>query len=167
MAQELRCGIGYDLHRLEAGRKLILGGVEIPSEKGLAGHSDADIVLHALTDALLGAAGQSDIGELFPPSDPQWKDCDSEVFLRHARELIESYGFRIANVDVVVILERPKLLPHRQKIRENVARILNVAPDRVGLKAKTAEGVGPTGRGEAAEAQAVACLVRDEAPRVM
>ena len=167
MAQEFRCGIGYDLHRLEEGRKLILGGVEIPFEKGLAGHSDADIVLHALTDALLGAAGQGDIGELFPPSDPQWKDCDSEVFLRHARELVESYGFRISNVDIVVILERPKLLPHRKAIRENIARILNVRPDRVGVKAKTSEKVGPAGRGEAAEAHAVACLVRDEAPRVM
>lgn len=167
MAQETRCGVGYDLHRLEEGRKLILGGIEIPFEKGLAGHSDADIVLHALTDALLGAAGQGDIGELFPPSDPQWKDCDSEVFLLHARELVETYGFRIANVDVVVILEKPKLLPHRKKIRENIARILKVAPDRVGIKAKTSEGVGPAGRGEAAEAHAVACLVRDETPRVM
>lgn len=167
MAQEFRCGIGYDLHRLEEGRKLILGGVEIPHEKGLAGHSDADIVLHALTDALLGAAGQGDIGELFPPSDPQWKDCSSEVFLRHACELAETYGFRISNVDVVVILERPKLAPHRQKIRENIARILKVGRDRVAIKAKTSENVGPAGRGEAAEAHAVACLVRDEAPRVM
>jgi 2-C-methyl-D-erythritol 2,4-cyclodiphosphate synthase len=167
MAQEFRCGVGYDLHRLEAGRKLILGGVEIPSDKGLAGHSDADIVLHALTDALLGAAGLGDIGELFPPTDPQWKDCASEVFLKHARELVEGYGFHIANVDVVVILEQPKLLPHRQAIRENVARILNVRPDRVGLKAKTSESVGPAGRGEAAEAHAVACLMRDEAPRMM
>ena len=167
MAQEFRCGIGYDLHRLEAGRKLILGGVEIPFEKGLAGHSDADIVLHALTDALLGAAGQGDIGELFPPTDPQWKDCDSAVFLKHACELVETYGFRISNIDIVVILERPKLLPHRQKIRENLAKILKVRPDQVGLKAKTSEKVGPAGRGEAAEAHAVACLVRDEAPRVM
>lgn len=167
MRQEFRCGVGYDLHRLEEGRKLILGGVAIPYEKGLAGHSDADIVLHALTDALLGAASLGDIGELFPPSDPQWKDCDSEVFLKHARELIESYGFHISNVDVVVILERPKLLPYGQKIRENIARILNVRPDRVGLKAKTSENVGPAGRGEAAEAHAIACLVRDEAPRVM
>ena len=167
MAQEFRCGIGYDLHRLEEGRKLILGGVEIPFEMGLAGHSDADIVLHALTDALLGAAGQGDIGELFPPSDPQWKDCASEVFLQHARELVQGYGFRISNVDIVVILERPKLLPHRQKIRENLARILNISADRIGLKAKTSERVGPAGRGEAAEAHAVACLVRDEAPRVM
>lgn len=167
MAQEFRCGIGYDLHRLEEGRKLILGGVEIPFEKGLAGHSDADIVMHALTDALLGAAGLGDIGELFPPSDPQWKDCASEVFLKHASELVESYGYRIINVDVVVILERPKLLPHRQPIRENIARILGVGPDRVGIKAKTSEKVGPAGRGEAAEAHAVACLVRDEAPRLM
>jgi 2-C-methyl-D-erythritol 2,4-cyclodiphosphate synthase len=167
MAHEFRCGVGYDLHRLEAGRKLILGGVEIPFEKGLTGHSDADILMHALTDALLGAAGLGDIGELFPPSDPQWKDCASEIFLNHARELVETYGYRIANVDVVVILERPKLLPYRQAIRENVARILKVRADQVGLKAKTSEGVGPAGRGEAAEAHAVACLMREETPRVM
>ena len=167
MPQEFRCGIGYDLHRLEPGRKLILGGVEIPFDKGLAGHSDADIVLHALTDALLGAAGLGDIGELFPPTDPQWKDCASEVFLTQARELVEGYGYRIINVDVVVILERPKLLPHRQAIRENVSRLLGVRPDRIGMKAKTSESVGPAGRGEAAEAHAVACLVRDEAPRMM
>ena len=167
MAQEFRCGVGYDLHRLEAGRKLILGGIEIPFDKGLAGHSDADIVLHALTDALLGAAGLGDIGELFPPTDPQWKDCDSKVFLQQARELVEGYGYRIVNVDVVVILERPKLLPYRDAIRKNLAGILGVTGDRIGLKAKTSENVGPAGRGEAAEAHAVACLVRDDALRVM
>jgi 2-C-methyl-D-erythritol 2,4-cyclodiphosphate synthase len=167
MAQEFRCGIGYDLHRLEAGRKLILGGVEIPFERGLAGHSDADIVMHALTDALLGAAGLGDIGELFPPSDPQWKDAASEVFLRHAAELVAGYGYRVANVDTVVVLERPKLLPYRNEIRENLARILGVPADRVGVKAKTSETVGPAGRGEAAEAYAVAMLVRDEAPKLM
>ena len=120
MAREFRCGVGYDLHRLEEGRELILGGVEIPHEKGLDGHSDADILMHALTDALLGAAALGDIGELFPPTDPQWKGAASEVFLRHAVELLQSYGYEIINVDAVVILEKPKLLPYRDAIRTNL-----------------------------------------------
>lgn len=167
MAHEFRCGVGYDLHRLEKGRKLILGGVEIPFEKGLAGHSDADILMHALTDALLGAASLGDIGEIFPPTDPQWKDVASEVFLQHARELLTGYGYRIVNVDAVVILERPKLLPHRDKIRANLAKILGVEVGRIGLKAKTSEKVGPAGRGEAAEAHAVALIARDAEPQLM
>lgn len=167
MAQEFRTGIGYDLHRLEPNRKLIIGGVVIPFEKGLAGHSDADILMHALTDALLGAASLGDIGELFPPTDPQWKDADSEVFLRQAKELIDGYGYRIVNVDAVIVLERPKLLPYRQEIRKNLARILEISADRIGLKAKTSEGVGPCGRGEAAEAHAVVSLVRDAAAKLM
>ena len=167
MAREHRCGVGYDLHRLEPGRRLILGGVEIPFDKGLAGHSDADILIHALTDALLGAAGLGDIGELFPPSDPQWKDAASEVFLRHACELLRGYGYEIINVDAVIILERPKILPHRDKIRKNLARILGVDAGRIGLKAKTSEGVGAAGRSEAAEAHAVALIVRDAKPQLM
>jgi 2-C-methyl-D-erythritol 2,4-cyclodiphosphate synthase len=167
MAQEFRTGVGYDLHRLEPGRKLILGGVEIPFDKGLAGHSDADILMHALTDALLGAASLGDIGELFPPTDPQWKDADSEVFLRQAVELVAGYGYRIVNVDAVVVLERPKVLPHRNAIRENLARILQIDVGRVGLKAKTSEGVGPCGRGEAAEAHAVASVVREAPAKIM
>jgi 2-C-methyl-D-erythritol 2,4-cyclodiphosphate synthase len=167
MAQEFRTGIGYDLHRLEPDRKLIIGGVELPFDKGLAGHSDADILMHAITDALLGAASLGDIGELFPPTDPQWKDADSEVFLQQARELVVGYGYRIVNVDAVVVLERPKLLPHRQAIRKNLARILAIDAERIGLKAKTSEGVGPCGRGEAAEAHAVATLVRDAVAKLM
>jgi 2-C-methyl-D-erythritol 2,4-cyclodiphosphate synthase len=167
MSQEFRTGIGYDLHRLESDRKLIIGGIEIPFEKGLAGHSDADILMHAITDALLGAASLGDIGELFPPSDEQWKDANSEVFLQHAQELVASYGFRIVNVDAVVVLEKPKLLPHRQSIQANLARILKIDPARIGLKAKTSEGVGPCGRGEAAEAHAVASLVRESAAQLM
>ncbi len=167
MPQEFRTGIGYDSHRLEPGRPLILGGIKIPSEKGLVGHSDADLVMHALTDALLGAAGMGDIGELFPPSDPKWKDAASEIFLNQARELLEGYAFRIVNIDIVVVIERPKLLPHRPKIRENLARILGVDASCIGLKAKTAEGVGPCGRGEVAEAYAVCCLAREAAARLM
>ena len=169
MASQMRIGVGYDLHRLEPGRKLILGGVEIPFDKGLAGHSDADILMHALTDALLGAAGLGDIGELFPPTDPQWKDADSELFLAEAREVIEGYGYQIANIDAVLIIERPKILPHRDAIRKNLARILDIEPGQIGLKAKTSETVGPAGRGEAAECHAVVLIERpaDAPKRVM
>ncbi len=160
---EFRTGVGYDSHRLEPGRPLVLGGIEIPSEMGLVGHSDADILIHALTDALLGAAGLGDIGELFPNSDPKWKDAASEIFLTQARELLEGYGCRIVNVDAVVVIERPKILPHRRKIRDNLARILRIEPSRIGLKAKTSEGVGPCGRGEAAEAHAVATVAMEAA----
>ena len=160
MTPEYRSGIGFDLHRLAKGRKLILGGVEIAAEKGLAGHSDADILLHAVTDALLGAAGLGDIGQHFPPSDPQWRDADSAVFLRHARRLVEESGYRLVNVDAVVVLEKPKLAPFRDAIRESLADKLGVSPDRVSVKAKTAEGLGPIGEGEAAEAHAVVLVRR-------
>ena len=164
---EFRTGIGYDAHRLATGRKLVLGGVEIPSDKGLDGHSDADILLHAITDALLGAAAQGDIGELFPPSDPQWLDTESSVFARHAGELLQSYAWRIVNVDAVIVLERPKLSPYRDRIRENVASILKIPVNAVGLKAKTCEGVGPVGTGQLAEAHAVVLIARQGEPQVM
>jgi len=160
MSAEFRSGIGYDLHRLVPGRKLILGGVEIPFDKGPAGHSDGDVILHAVTDALLGAAALGDIGEHFPPSDPRWKDADSAQFVRRSRELIEEAAFRAVNVDVVVILERPKLLPYREAIRKNLAAVLGLALDAVSVKAKTGEGVGPVGRGEAVEAHAIALVSR-------
>ncbi len=160
MTPEFRSGIGYDLHRLAEGRKLILGGVEIPAEKGLVGHSDADLVLHAVTDALLGAAGLGDIGQHFPPSDPQWRDADSAVFLRHARRLVEKNDYRLVNVDAVIVLENPKLAPFRDAIQESLADKLGVSPDRVSVKAKTAEGLGPIGRGEAAEAHVVVVISR-------
>ena len=163
MTAEYRAGIGYDSHRLVEGRKLILGGVEIPFEKGLAGHSDADVLLHAITDALLGAAGLGDIGQHFPPSDPQWKDADSRVFLSRAREMIEGRGYRIVNIDAVVIIERPKIGPYREQIRAKLAKALRTEADRISIKAKTAEGLGPVGQGEAAEAQAVAVI--GERPR--
>ena len=132
--------------------------MEIPSEKGLLGHSDADIVAHAVTDALLGAAALGDIGQHFPPSDPQWKDAPGEVFLRRARDLLREGGYRIVNIDVVVVIERPKILPYRERIRENLAAILEVAPEAISVKAKTSEGVGPVGEGLAAEAHAVATI---------
>ena len=160
MSGEFRVGVGYDSHRLTENRRLILGGVEIPFDKGLDGHSDGDILLHSLTDALLGAAGLGDIGEYFPPADPRWKDADSRVFLRHAADLVRQRGYRIVNVDVTLVLEAPKIGPYREQIRESVAETLEVEPDRVGLKAKTAEGLGPVGRGESAEAHAVASLAK-------
>ncbi len=155
---DVRVGIGYDSHRLVTGRPLILGGVRIPSEKGLAGHSDADILLHALTDAILGAAGQGDIGELFPPSEPQWKGADSSIFVRHATELLYSYGWSIVNIDAVILLEEPRILPYRDRIRENVASMMGIEAMSVGLKAKTGEGIGPVGTGELAVAHAVALI---------
>ena len=157
---EVRTGIGWDVHRLAAGRRLILGGVEIPSEFGLEGHSDADVLAHAVTDALLGAAALGDIGMHFPDSDPRWAGADSLVFLRHAHALVIEQGFRVVNVDSTVILERPKLKDFRQAIRDKLAETLHLADDRVSVKFKTAEKLGPVGEGRSAEAQAVATLER-------
>jgi 2-C-methyl-D-erythritol 2,4-cyclodiphosphate synthase len=150
----VRCGIGYDLHRLEAGRKLMIGGVEVPFDKGPVGHSDGDVLAHALTDALLGAAGLGDIGKHFPDTDPKWKGADSLKFLEHARGLLDGAGFSIDWVDAVVILERPKLGPHFPKMREALGTALGVASEKIHLKAKTNEGVDAVGRGEA-----IACHV--------
>ena len=157
---EYRTGLGWDVHRLMPGRPLILGGVTVPSEFGLEGHSDADVLAHAITDAILGAAAMGDIGMHFPDSDPRWKGCDSLVFLRHARELAEGRGYRIVNVDSTIILERPKLKDYRQAIRDRIAGTLGVDADRVSVKFKTAEKVGPVGEGRSAEAQAVVTLER-------
>ena len=153
-----RCGIGYDLHRLAEGRKLIIGGIEVPFDKGPVGHSDGDVVAHALCDALLGAAGLGDIGTHFPDSDPKWKGANSLLFLEHARKLLDEKQFRIAHMDVVVILERPKLGPHFPKMREALAKSLGVATDKIHLKAKTNEGVDAVGRGEAIACHAVATV---------
>jgi 2-C-methyl-D-erythritol 2,4-cyclodiphosphate synthase len=154
----LRIGQGWDVHRLVAGRQLILGGVAVASEFGLEGHSDADILAHAITDAILGAAALGDIGMHFPDTDSRWQGCDSLVFLRHAVELAAARGYRIANVDSTVILERPKLKGYRQAIRERLAGALGLEPDRVSVKFKTAEKLGPVGEGESAEAQAIVLL---------
>lgn len=155
---EIRTGLGWDVHRLAAGRPLILGGVTVPSELGLEGHSDADILSHAITDALLGAAALGDIGMHFPDTDPRWKGADSLLFLAHAAGLVRERGFKIVNVDSTVILERPKLKDYRQPIRESLARTLELEIDRVSVKFKTAERVGPVGEGRSAEAQAVITL---------
>ncbi len=154
-----RAGVGYDLHRLVEGRPLVLGGVTIPFERGLAGHSDADAVCHAITDAILGAAGAGDIGRHFPDTDPAWKDASSLDLLRRAADVIRARGFEVGNVDATVIAERPKLAPFIDAMRERVAAALGVATDRVSIKGKTNEGVGALGRGEAIAVHAVA-LVR-------
>ena len=158
---DIRTGLGWDNHRIAAGRKLILGGVIVPSEFGLEGHSDADVLSHAITDALLGAAALGDIGMHFPDSDARWKGCDSLVFLRHAVSLVHAQGFRILNVDSTVILERPKLKDYRLSIRETLASALGLKLDRVSVKFKTAEKVGPVGEGRSAEAQAIVTVARD------
>jgi len=157
---EIRTGLGWDAHRLAPGRPLILGGVTIPSEFGLEGHSDSDVLAHAITDAILGAAALGDIGMHFPDTDPQWKGCDSLVFLRRARELATAVGYRIVNVDSTVVLERPKLKDYRQAIREKLAETLGLEPDRVSVKFKTAEQVGPVGEGRSAESQAVVTMLK-------
>ena len=154
----VRCGIGYDLHRLEAGRKLIIGGLHLPFDKGPAGHSDGDVVAHALCDALLGAAGLGDIGTHFPDTDPKWKNADSMQFLEHAARLLDEKEFSIEHVDAVVILEKPKLGPHFPQMREKLAKALSVTSDRIHLKAKTNEGVDAIGRGEAIAAWVVATI---------
>ncbi len=154
-----RAGIGYDLHRLAPGRKLILGGVEIPFDKGPAGHSDGDALAHAICDALLGAAGLGDIGTHFPDDDPQWKGVSSLLFLERAQRLISSGGLHIAHIDAVVIAERPRLGPHFPAMRQALARALKIEPNRINLKAKTNEGVDAVGRGEAIAAHAIATLL--------
>jgi 2-C-methyl-D-erythritol 2,4-cyclodiphosphate synthase len=154
-----RTGIGWDNHRLAAGRPLVLGGVTIPSEAGLDGHSDADVLSHAITDAILGAAALGDIGVHFPDTDPRWKGCDSVVFLRHALELVHQRGYQLVSVDSTVIIERPKLKDHREAMRQKLAHTLGLAVENVSVKFKTAEKVGPVGEGRSAEAQAVVTLV--------
>jgi 2-C-methyl-D-erythritol 2,4-cyclodiphosphate synthase len=155
-----RAGIGYDLHRLAEGRKLILGGVELPFHRGPVGHSDGDALAHAVCDALLGAAGLGDIGTHFPDTDPKWKDASSLRFLERVRELLIEHQFRIVHVDAVVIAEKPKLGPHFPAMREALAKSLGISASAINLKAKTNEGVDAIGRGEAIAAQAIATLER-------
>ena len=155
---EYRTGIGWDNHRTVPGGALIIGGVTIPCEFGLEGHSDADVLMHAVTDAVLGAAALGDIGMHFPDTDPRWKGASSEVFLKHAATLAREAGFEIMNVDSTVILEKPKLKDYRLGMRENLASALGLSLDRVSVKFKTSERVGPVGEGRSAEAQAVVLL---------
>jgi 2-C-methyl-D-erythritol 2,4-cyclodiphosphate synthase len=155
-------GIGFDSHRLLAGRRLVIGGVEIPYERGLDGHSDADVLAHAVTDALLGAAGMGDIGEHFPDSDERWRDADSMELLASVAQRVREAGLEIVNVDCTVVMEAPKLSPHRQAIREGLAGTLGLEAARVGVKASTGEGMGFVGRGEGVAALAVAGLRRGD-----
>jgi 2-C-methyl-D-erythritol 2,4-cyclodiphosphate synthase len=155
-----RAGIGYDLHRLAEGRKLILGGIELPFHKGPVGHSDGDALAHAVCDALLGAAGLGDIGTHFPDTDPKWKDASSLRFLERVRELLVEHQFRIVHIDAVVIAEKPKLGPYFSAMREALAKSLGIAASAINLKAKTNEGVDAIGRGEAIAAQAIVTLER-------
>jgi len=157
----LRTGLGRDIHRLEAGRRFLLGGVELPFEKGELGHSDGDVLAHAVIDALLGAAGLGDIGELFPPEDPKWKDADSMALLKNAWARVREAGWRLLNLDCVVLCEKPKLLPHREKIRLSIAEALDAGAGSVFVKGKTGEGLGPIGAGEAVEAMAVCLIEKD------
>jgi 2-C-methyl-D-erythritol 2,4-cyclodiphosphate synthase len=159
----IRVGIGYDSHRLIEGRKLVLGMVEIPFEKGLAGHSDGDVLSHAIADALLGAAALGDMGRYFPDTDPAFIGASSALFFSHILDLLANKGYRPSSIDAVVILERPKLAPYSQAIREALAQALKLPVDCVSVKAKTAERMGHVGRGEAAEAHALAVIERFEA----
>jgi 2-C-methyl-D-erythritol 2,4-cyclodiphosphate synthase len=155
-----RVGIGFDAHPFSTGRPLRLGGVDVPHDAGLEGHSDGDALLHALTDAILGAAGVGSIGDHFPPSDPKWKGADSAIFLGKARELAASGGWSVANVDAVVIAEAPKIAPHVPRIRARVAEILGVDPSTVGVRGTSSNGLGFTGRRDGLAVMAVALLER-------
>ena len=159
--REYRTGLGWDVHRTVPGKPLIIGGLTIPSEFGLEGHSDADVLLHAVTDALLGAAALGDIGMHFPDTDPKWKDVGSMLFLQHANRLVQDAGYQIANVDSTVILEKPKLKDFRAAMRESLAQGLGLKLDRVSVKFKTAEKIGPVGEGRSVEAQALVTIFRD------
>ena len=155
---DIRVGQGFDVHGFAPGDHVMICGIEIPHEQSLAGHSDADVGLHALTDALLGAIGAGDIGMHFPPSDPRWRGAASHQFLRHAADLVRARGGSVAAVDVTVICERPKIGPHRARMIEQVAEILAIPADRVSVKATTTERLGFTGRGEGIAAQAIATV---------
>ena len=158
----MRIGQGYDVHRLVEGRKLILGGVEIPYEKGLLGHSDADVLLHAVMDALLGAAALGDIGQHFPDSDERYKGISSVELLKEVGKILQENGYLIENIDSTVIAQRPKLLPYRSQMAKNIADALGIEPDQVSVKATTEEGLGFTGSGEGISSQAITLLTEVE-----
>ncbi len=157
----IRIGNGYDIHQLCEGRPLILGGVKIEHELGLLGHSDADVLTHAIMDAMLGALSLGDIGHYFPPTDPKWKGADSLVLLSQVNQLIQTQGWKIGNIDSVVVAERPKLKPHIKTMRDRLANVLALQPDQIGIKATTNEKLGPVGREEGISAYAVALLVKE------
>lgn len=158
LVQNMRIGMGYDVHKLTEGRALILGGVEIPYEKGLLGHSDADVIVHAIMDALLGAAALGDIGKHFPDTDPQYRGISSITLLEHVGKLIEDSLYIIGNIDATIIAQKPKLAPYRERMVENVANALNISKSQVNIKATTEEGLGFTGKGEGISAEAICIL---------
>jgi len=157
---DLRTGIGFDVHAFVEGRKLILGGIEIAHEKGLAGHSDADALLHAVTDAILGSLALGDIGTHFPDDDPRYKNADSAVFLKKAHELIRNRGYYVNNIDIVVMLQQPKISPYVQKMKDKISKILDIGSDRISIKATTTEKLGFVGREEGISVMAVVTVVR-------
>ncbi len=159
---EIRVGIGFDIHRLEEGKELVIGGVKIPYEKGWIAHSDGDIFFHALTDALLGAIGYGDIGQLFPDSDKKWEGADSSIFLKEAYRIVKEKGYSIVNIDGYIILQKPKLLPYRKKIIENTAKILDIDVTRIFIKGKTFEKIGEIGEGKAGMCEVVVLLRKGE-----
>lgn len=162
MRLDMRVGMGYDVHRLAENRRLIIGGVEIPYEKGLLGHSDADVLLHAVMDALLGAAALGDIGKHFPDNDPAYAGADSLALTRCVRQILTDHGYRIGNVDATIIAQKPKMAPYREAMRQNIAEALGVETDRISIKATTEEGLGFTGTGEGISAQAIALIYREK-----
>lgn len=162
MVTSVRIGNGYDIHRLVSDRPLILGGVHIPHELGLLGHSDADVLTHAVMDAMLGALSLGDIGHYFPPSDPQWAGADSLKLLDQVNRLVQSKGWKIGNLDSVIVAERPKLKPHLPALRDRLATLLQIMPDQISIKATTNEKLGPIGQEEGIAAYAVALLVKAE-----
>lgn len=161
MNTDIKIGFGFDVHSLVEGRKLILGGVEIPSNKGLAGHSDADVLLHAISDALLGALALGDIGQHFPNTDSKWKNVDSSIILKHCYELVKSKGYSISNIDSMLALESPKISPFIEQIRNNVAGFLEITPSQISVKATTTEKLGFVGRAEGAVAMATVLLIKE------
>lgn len=158
---DIRIGNGYDVHRLAPGRRLIIGGVDIPFEKGLDGHSDADVLAHAVIDSLFGGAGMADIGTHFPDSDPKYKGADSIVLLKEAGRLVNDAGYTVGNIDAIIVAQRPKMAPHIPKMKEIMAASLNIPRERIGIKAKTEEGLGFTGEGQGISAYAVALLIKE------
>jgi 2-C-methyl-D-erythritol 2,4-cyclodiphosphate synthase len=162
MTDTFRVGVGYDIHRLAEGQRMVVGGVEVEHSKGLVGHSDADVVLHAVTDALLGAAGLPDIGDLFPDTDPAYKGVDSRTLLKDAMERVRATGFEACNVDLIVHAEAPKMSPYKRRIAESIAPLLGLPSERVSVKAKTNEGLGPLGHADAIACTAIASVVRSE-----
>ena len=159
---DFRVGNGYDVHRLVEDRSLIIGGVTIPYEKGLLGHSDADVLIHAVMDALLGAAALGDIGQHFPDRDPQYEGISSLLLLEKTACLLGEGGWAVGNIDATIIAQKPKMAPHIEKMKQNIASVLNIGPDRINIKATTEEGLGFTGRGEGIAAQAAALIYRND-----